>query len=426
MARDPLTLSAYRYATAAIAPAVPLFLRGRAARGKELTARLGERLGHSSRARPEGELVWVHGASVGESLASLPVIATLMQAGHRNVIVTTGTVTSAELMEERLPPGAFHQFMPIDTPAATARFLDHWRPDIGLFIDSDLWPNMLMGARARGIPLALINARISERSFAGWRRAPRTVRTLLSAFVVCLAQDELIAKRLHALGAGDVRTIGSLKADADPLPADPAKLAALGSAIAGRPVLLASQTHPGEDETVLPAHDVLRQRFGDFLTIIVPRHRERGAEIAMLCGTREARRRSEGLLPDQTTSIYIADTMGELGLFYRLAKFCFVGGSLIPHGGQNPIEPARLHCAVMAGPHTFNFQEAYETIFRAQGDGRVGSSTEIAAFAARMLADPDKAKMLADAAFCGAQSLGGAVAKTCTAIEAILQSHARA
>jgi 3-deoxy-D-manno-octulosonic-acid transferase len=426
MARDPFTLSAYRYATAAVSPAVPLFLRGRASRGKEDLSRMHERLGRSTRARPDGELIWVHGASVGESLASLPVIAALKEAGHRNFIVTTGTVTSAELMAERLPDGAFHQFVPIDTPGATARFLDYWRPSIGLFIDSDLWPNMLMGAKARGIPLALINARISERSFTGWQRAPRTMRALLSAFEVCLAQDEEIAGRLRALGAMDVRNVGSLKADAPPLPADPDKLAKLKDAIGNRPVLLASQTHPGEDETVLPAHDALRQSFPDLLTIIVPRHRERGADIAMLCGTRKAKRRSEGHLPDVDTAIYVADTMGELGLFYRCAPFAFIGGSLIPHGGQNPLEPARLHCAVMAGSHTFNFTSAYDAILKAQGAGLVGSSVEIAAFAKEMLSDPAKARAIGDAAFAGAETLSGAVAKTCTAIEAILAAHARA
>lgn len=425
MGRAPFTLSAYRLATGAVAPAVPLFLRGRAARGKEDLSRLNERLGRYTHARPKGELIWVHGASVGESLASLPVIAALQGTGHHNFLVTTGTVTSAELMAERLPEGAFHQFVPIDTPAATARFLDHWRPSVGLFIDSDLWPNMLMGAKARGVPLALINARISERSYSGWRRAPRTMQSLLSAFNVCLAQDETIARRLIALGAQNVQNTGSLKADAPPLPADPERLKALADAIRTRPLLLASQTHPGEDETVLPAHDALRRSFPALLTIIVPRHRERGRDIVTLCGTRAVKQRSRGELPDAQSAVYVADTMGELGLFYRLAPFAFVGGSLIPHGGQNPLEPARLHCAVMAGPNTFNFDSAYETIFKAQGGGLVQSSGEIADFARQMLSDAAKLSAFRDAAFAGAQTLGGAVVKTCAAVEALL-SHAPA
>lgn len=420
MRRDPFTLAAYRYATAALSPAVPLFLRGRASHGKEDLSRANERLGRPRRERPHGELIWMHGASVGESLACLPLINTLIEKGHRNFLVTTGTVTSAELMAERLPAGAFHQFLPLDTPSATASFLDHWRPDVGLFIDSDLWPNLLMAAKARAVPLALINARISQRSFGGWQRAPKTVRSLLSAFEVCLAQDEAIADRLSILGARDVRTVGSLKADAPALPADTQRLAALEDALGQRRLLLASQTHPGEDETVLPAHDALRRRFDDLLTIIVPRHRDRGADIAALCGTRKARRRSLGELPDSETAVYVADTLGELGLFYRLAPFAFMGGSLIPHGGQNPLEAARLHCAVMAGPHTFNFDSAYKAIFAAQGEGLVQSSTEIAELAERLLTNPDKLCAIRNAAFEGALTLGGAVAKTCAVVETML------
>jgi 3-deoxy-D-manno-octulosonic-acid transferase len=425
MSRDPFTLAAYRYATATLTPALPLFLRGRASRGKEDLSRANERLGRPTRARPDGELIWVHGASVGESLASLPVINALMERGHKNFLVTTGTVTSAELMAERLPTGAFHQFLPLDTAPATSRFLDHWRPAAGLFIDSDLWPNLLMAAKARAIPLALINARISERSFGGWRRAPKTVRSLLSAFEVCLAQDEAIAERLHILGATHVQTVGSLKADAPALPADPQRLAALKEAVGARRLLLASQTHPGEDETVLPAHDALRRRFDDLLTIIVPRHRERGADIAALCGTRKARRRSLGELPDSKTAVYVADTMGELGLFYRLAPFAFIGGSLVPHGGQNPLEAARLHCAVMAGLHTFNFDSAYKAIFAAQGKGLVQSSTEVVQLAERLLSDPDQLSAMRNAALEGAQTLGGAVEKTCAIVETML-ANARA
>ncbi len=245
-------------------------------------------------------------------------------------------------MRERLPARAIHQFVPIDTPAATARFLDHWQPQAGLFVDSDMWPNLILGAKARNVELALVNARMSERSFDGWRWAPKTAATLLSAFDICLAQDDEIADRFRKLGAHDVRgTIGSLKADAPPLPADPGDLSALQQAIMGRPVLLAAQTHPGEDETILPVHDTLRQTIPSLLTIIVPRHVERGPEIAMLCGARAARRRALGELPLGDTAVYIADTMGELGIFYRLALFAFVGGSLVRHGGQNPLEPAR-------------------------------------------------------------------------------------
>ncbi len=265
---------------------------------------------------------------------------------------------------------------------------------------------------------------MSARSFDGWRRARRSAAALLSRYDLCLAIDTQTATRLAVLGARDVEVTGSLKADAPPLPADPESLAALRLAIGDRPVLLAAQTHPGEEETVLPVHDALRQKFPDLLTIVVPRHPERGSDIAMLCGTRHAVRRAEGTLPAADSAIYIADTIGDLGLFYRIARFAFIGGSLVPHGGQNPLEAARLDCAVLAGPHTANFDDAYAAIFEAQGAGRVHSSGEIAALAERLLRAPDEAAAMAQRAASGAATLGGAVEKTRSAVEALMARHA--
>lgn len=409
---EPFGITAYRLATTALAPAVPMLLRRRILRGKEHRERTDERLGHASVGRPDGTLVWVHGASVGECVAALPLIDALLATTGCKVLVTSGTVTSAKVMHERLPKQAIHQFIPIDTPSATARFLEHWRPQAGLFVDSDIWPNLVLGARERGVRLALVNARMSQRSFESWRWVRSTAGAILSSFEICLAQDDDIAARFRSLGANDVRVIGSLKADAPVLPADLEKLKALQSAIAGRHVLLAAQTHPGEEETVLPAHDALRRSFPDLLTIIVPRHPARGPDIAMLCGGRPTLLRSAGGIPARDTEVFIADTMGELGLFYRLVRFCFVGGSLIRHGGQNPIEPAKLECGVIAGPHTFNFTTAYEAVFKAQGMGRVNSTGDIMALASRLFADTGAAQQLGEAAAEGARTLGGAVAKT--------------
>jgi 3-deoxy-D-manno-octulosonic-acid transferase len=249
---------------------------------------------------------------------------------------------------------------------------------------------------------------------------------LLSFYNLCLAQDDETAERLVKLGANKVQVSGNLKADAPPLPADENKLAALRHAIGARPIVLAASTHPGEDETILPAYDLLKAKFPNLLTIIVPRHPERGADIAMLSGTRPVLRRSLGAEPAADTAIYVADTMGELGLFYRVAPFVFMGGSLVPHGGQNPLEPARLNRAVLAGPHTKNFTRAYDAIFAEQGMGRVHSSGEIAALAAALLSDMAKAETLGAAASRGVGTLGGAVEKTRIAVEALLASDARA
>lgn len=405
-------------------PLAPLLLHQRAARGKEDPARMKERLGHASQPRPEGRLIWIHGASVGESLSALPLIEKLLAGADTHVLVTSGTVTSAAILEQRLPPGALHQFVPVDTPAAVRRFLNHWKPDAGLFVESDLWPNLVMDAASRGIPLALINARISARSAQGWQRARRAAQDLLGAFTLVLAQDEEIATRFRGLGARDVRVVGSLKADAPPLAADDTALAALRHAIGNRPVLLAAQTHPGEDETVLPAHDMLRGQFPNLLTILVPRHIDRAADIAMLCGHRPCVRRSTGEAITAQTAIYIADTLGELGLFYRLTSFCFLGGTLVPMGGHNPLEPAILHCAVLAGPHTANARTAFDAVLAAQGFGLVQSSADLAREAARLLADPHAARAAGDAAAQGAVALSGAVTQTMTLLKGMLDARA--
>jgi 3-deoxy-D-manno-octulosonic-acid transferase len=402
----------------------PLLLRERAARGKEDWTRLNERLGLSGLPRPDGRLVWIHGASVGESLSALPLIAKLLEAGDTNVLATSGTVTSAAMMSHRLPAGAIHQFVPLDTPGAVARFLDHWKPDAGLFVESDLWPNLILAARARGVALALVNARISARSAQGWNRARKSVAALLSSFTMVLAQDEEIAARFQKLGAPKVEVVGSLKADAPPLGVDEEALVALRQAIGKRPVLLAAQTHPGEDETVLPAHDLLRADFPDLLTILVPRHTGRGADLEMLCGPRAHARRSTGKDITGQTAIYIADTMGELGLFYRLAPFCFLGGTLVPMGGHNVLEPAQLRCAVLAGPHTQNAPGAFDAVLQAQGFGRIASSAELAREAGRLLRDPAAAREAGDAAAHGAAGLSGAVARTMQALKGLFDAPA--
>jgi 3-deoxy-D-manno-octulosonic-acid transferase len=420
--RVPLGLQGWRLFTHIASPFARLVLSRRATRGKEDRTRMNERLGIAVTPRPEGRLIWLHGASVGESLSALPLIERLKE--DANVLVTSGTVTSAALLSKRLPAGVLHQFVPLDTPGAVARFLAHWRPDAGLFIESDLWPNLILQAHARGVKLALVNARISARSAARWRWARKSVAALLTAFDRVLAQDEEVAERFRALGARHVEVVGSLKADAPPLPVDEAALAQMRQMIGARPVLLAAQTHPGEDETILPAHDALRVRFPDLLTILVPRHTERAADLEMLCGARAFRRRSTGGQISGQTAIYIADTMGEMGLFYRLARFCFLGGTLVPLGGHNVLEPARLHCAVLAGPHTASAPRAYDAVLNAQGFGRVTSCADIAREAARLLADDTLAQTAGDAAARGADTLAGAVGRTAEALKVLLDARA--
>jgi len=388
--------SLYRGLTTVAGPLIGLYLRRRLAAGKEDPARFAERFGHAGAARPPGPLVWLHGASVGEAVSALPLIERLTGKPGVEVLLTTGTVTSARLMAERLPPRARHQYAPVDRPDAVARFLDHWRPDLGLWIESEFWPNLLAASRARGTPCVLVNARISARSFARWRRLPGLIGPLLRGFSLCLAPDSRQAECLRALGADAVRVVGNLKSAAATLPADDQALAVLRAEIGDRPLWLAASTHPGEEAIAAGVHRALAATRPDLLTVIVPRHPERGAEIKALLDERglTSARRSRGAPIDPAIQVYIADTMGELGVFYRLAPVTFVGGSLVAHGGQNPLEPARLGSAVVVGPRTHNFADFIAAFAAADALREVADETHLAATVAGLLDDPAAARRL--------------------------------
>ena len=388
-----LSFRSYAAASVLAAPGLRWMLRRRVARGKEIGARLGEREGLDAAARPAGRLLWLHAASVGETVSVLPVLAALDPA--LTVLLTTGTVTSARLLAQRLPGlglegRVLHRFVPLDVPGWAARFLDHWRPDAAGFVESELWPNLLAACRARNIPLALINARMSERSFGQWRRfLPGLAGAMLSAFDAVQAQSEADAERLRALGARAVTAPGDLKFAAPKLPVDPAELGRLQQALNGRPVWLAASTHPGEEALVAASHARLAPDRPGLVTIIAPRHPDRGAAIAAELGG--IRRRGAGEGPPEG-GVWLADTLGELGLFYRLTGIAFVGKSLAGRtaslGGQNPLEPARLGCAVAVGPHTGNFAGAVAVLQQAGALARVADAAELAHWAQTMLGDP--------------------------------------
>lgn len=398
---------AWRIGATSLSPALPAYLRRRAARGKEIPHRLPERTGAAPAARPPGRLLWLHAASVGETLSVLPVVEALAaRAPDLHVLLTTGTLTAATLLDQRLAPAlaprVTHRFVPLDVPAWVERFLAAWRPDAAAFVESELWPNLIGAARRRGLPLALVNARISPRSARRWRLARGLARHLLGAFDLVLAQSEADAERLRALGAASPRCLGNLKFAAPPLPADPAALAALRQALGGRPVFLAASTHPGEEAQVMAAHRLAAPARPGLLTIIVPRHPERGPAIGAEADAQEfaVLRRAAGALPGPDTALYIADTLGELGLFYRLAGAALVGGSLVPHGGQNPLEPARLGCPILLGPHTWNFADPVARLLAAGAALAVpaGDATALAAAAASVLSNAAEAARMAEAA----------------------------
>jgi len=400
----------YSALTRPLAPLAVAYLAQRRERGKEDPVRFRERRGISRETRPEGPLVWIHAASVGEATAVLGLIEHLLDTRpDLEILVTTGTVTSAWLLEGRLPPRARHQFVPADLPSWTARFLDHWRPDLALWVESELWPNLIFAAHARRIPMVLVNARLSARSYGRWRHWPGLIGPILRAFDLCLAQDEAQAERFRSLGAGQVAAVGDLKAAAPALPFDRSELLRLRDAIGSRPLWLAASTHPGEEKIAAQVHRDLAAHYPGLLTIIVPRHPARGDAIGAMLAEQglSIARRARGDPVTRGTQVYLADTMGELGLFYRLAGIAFVGGSLVAKGGHNPFEAARLGCAVLHGPDMTNCAAMATALAAADAAEAVSGPAALAQAVSTLLADPQlRAERATAAARVAAAALG--------------------
>jgi len=417
----PMTLRMYQRLASGLVPLAPALIKRRLKQGKEDPARVGERRGLSRDVRPHGPLVWIHGASVGEVLAAAALIERLRDLNLR-ILLTSGTVTSAAVAAKRFPPDVIHQYVPYDSPRYVARFLDHWKPSLALFIESDLWPNLILAGATRRVPMVLINGRMSPRSFPRWQRMYGTISALLSRFDICLAQSKTDAERFSALGGRDVLTTGNLKLDVPAPPADPAKLERLMAMTRGRPIIVAASTHPGEDEMLVAAHRSLVGFFPQLLTVIVPRHPDRGNAVAAIVAGAGLRfkQRSREELPAASTDIYIADTLGELGLFYRLAGIVFMGGSLVEHGGQNPIEAVKLGAAIVHGPHVFNFSEVFAALDEAGGARRADSQETLVKQLGQLLANPATRDAQVAASEQVVEQLGGALERTLAALEPYL------
>ncbi|MGD9539447.1 3-deoxy-D-manno-octulosonic acid transferase [Methylocystis sp.] len=414
-------LKLYRLATIAATPFASALLNWRARHGREDPERLAERMGESHRPRPGGRLVWLHGASLGETLSLLPLIDRFIQRGLE-VLVTSGTVSSAQVLSARLPAGAFHQYAPLDAPKFIERFLDHWRPDIAVFAESELWPNIVAAVCARGAPLVLANARISRKSAERWRAIPGAAKSVFGAVDLCLAQDSDNAARFLALGARCVRVAGNLKFDVPPPPADSAKLAEFNGAIGARPAWAAVSTHAGEEDIVLDAHVEMAVKTPSLLTIIAPRHRERAAEIVEAARARglNAALRSQEAEPRREVDVYVVDRVGELGLVFRSVGVVLMGKSLLPGGGQNPIEPAKLGCAILHGPHVENFSEVYNELAAAKAAARVSDAASVARAAHYLLTEPARMRKMGRAAAETVERLGGASRGIMNAVEPYL------
>ncbi len=406
------SLKTYRKATSLLRATTPLVLKYRERQGKELPSRRDERYGEATAARPDGTMLWFHAASVGETNAVLPLMTAL---GERRpdltFLLTTGTVTSAKLADKRLMQRAIHQFVPLDSPQYAARFISHWRPDLAVFTESEIWPNLILETECAGVPIALVNGRMSERSFKRWRKSRRLAKQLFGRFTIVLAQNRRMAACFSDLGAPNVITSGNLKIDSPPPPVDDEALAALTSSLGNRPHYICASTHDGEEELIVKAHKKLSERVKAVCTIIAPRHPERARAIVELVKAHGLRcaLRSAGELPTAKTDIYIADTIGELGTFYKLSPMAFIGGSLVDRGGQNPVEAVRHGAAILSGPSQRNFQDEYATLEQNKAVQTVTSSDDFAFKLAALFKDETEVKRMQSGARVALSSLEGAL-----------------
>ena len=414
-------LTLYRlFGSLVVRPLAPIIFRYRLSRGKEEKSRLNERYGYASAERPAGRVIWIHAASVGETNAVIPLIRHLV-ADRKSVVLTTVAVTAARIAASRLPEGAVHQYSPIDVAGCLNRFLAHWQPECALFVESELWPQSMACLDQAGTPLVVVNGRLSGRSFDGWQRHGRVARNIFPRIDLCLAQTERDAKRYKALGVADVRVTGNLKFDTAPPGVDPDKLEAVKVMLTGRTVWLAASTHPGEEQLVAEAHRDIARTHPDLLTIIAPRHPDRGAEICeelRRLGFRIAQRSRDDVV-DSETDIYVADTLSELGLFFRLAPVAFLGGSLVPIGGHNPFEPTGLDTAILFGPHTDNFKEVFDALDQSIESTRIANTMELATGVASFLDDDERRQRAVEEAQLALARFGGALERTIDALAAV-------
>jgi len=414
-----MTLNTYRLAGSAIYPFMGPFLAIRARRGKEDRSRRYERYGYPSADKPAGPLVWFHAASVGESMAVLPLI-TRVDALGINTIMTTGTVTSAEVVKDRLPPKTFHQYVPLDLKPAVKRFINHWKPDLAVFTESEIWPMTVLELAALRIPQVLVNARMSDRSFDRWRSASKLAEALFGNFAHVAAQSQIDADRFKTLGARPVSISGNLKVDTDALPCDEEELAQLKIQIARRPTLIAVSTHPGEEEIIARVHKKLAVAMPGYLTVLVPRHPDRGDDITSQLersGLKVARRSSNQPL-ESDVDVYLGDTIGEMGLFLRLGSVAFIGRSMKSKGGQNPLEPAQTGTAILSGQHVHNFREAYTNLLKSGGARLVRDEENLAENVEFLLKNHAQRGEMIAAARQTVVEMGGALERTLETLDA--------
>lgn len=415
-------LTTYRWMGAGIYPIVGPYLAYRATKGKEEHNRRRERYGKSNVPRPHGPLIWVHAASVGETSAVTPLIKSIAAKGI-HVVLTTGTVTSAKLAQQRLGDLVIHQYVPLDFKPAVSNFLSYWKPDLALIAESEIWPMTILELGARRVPQVLVNGRLSDRSFAAWKRRSYLAEALFENLSHVVAQSDIDGDRFRELGARPVTVSGNLKGDTTPPPADPAMVAYMAKRIGVRPTWAAISTHDGEEEIAGQVHKMVETRHPGLLTLIVPRHPDRAASIVSSLRAQglNVARRSKSELIDSTTQIYVADTIGEMGLFLRITEIAFVGRSLTAKGGQNPLEPAALGTAVLAGQNVQNFRDSYKKLI-ADGNARIVKDADnLAGAVSYLLANPAIRTKMINAGLNSVKELQGSLDKTLSVLEPFIQ-----
>lgn len=378
-------------------PVIEVILLSRTFLGKEDPSRINERRGITKLKRPHGNLIWLHASSVGESVAALALIEKLLKTHPLNtILITTGTLTSAKLLKDRLPNDVIHQFVPIDRPAWVKRFLNHWRPNLVLIMESEFWPIQIQQINSRKTPIILINARLSKTSYSRWRWAKSMARSIFGSIELIITTNTEQAQRFETLGARKIQVGGNLKRSAKKLPVKVAATKELQEQIGSRKVWLAASTHEGEDLTVIKTQKLLKTKFPNILTIIVPRHPQRRNEIRLLAQENElavtCRTMNETIQPE--TDIYIADTLGEMSIFFDLARYVFIAGSLVPVGGHNPIEPAHFDCAIFFGPLMAKNQEIANEMIQTEAAIQIASDESLPHTLEELLTDDNLSQKL--------------------------------
>lgn len=421
-----MSLSLYRILFHLTAPFLKRYLQGRVEKGKEDPKRLSERYGESSRPRPEGELIWFHAASVGESVSILTLIELLLNSNDNlHILVTTGTVTSAELLGTRLPDRAFHQYLPLDHPKWVKRFLDHWRPQVVIFTESEFWPSLINEIKKRHIPCGLLNARLSKKSLKQWSRMPGVAKNIVGTFDVILAQSQEDVEAFRQLGSAQVVLAGNIKYCSSALPFKPDELKRIKKVVGKRPVWLYASTHDGEEQIACRIHMDLVKKHPNLLSIIVPRHPQRREQIIQNCLEYDVQmqfRGEERELPTKNCDVYVADTLGELGLFYRLVDIAVIGRSLSLDGGggHNPIEAGQLDCAVISGAHIQYQQQLFANFIEHQAVEIVADEQELCAAIDHHLSDREFLKQRIEASKQVSVAQGSLMIKVLRELEPLL------